>query len=74
MELGFQKFLQLFVANGYYVFENDICVDLPDILGAEPNCANSPLIGFFVRARCPTCPGALQSLSCQGLLSRREKS
>ena len=32
MEVGFQKFLQLFVANGYCVLENDICVDLPNVL------------------------------------------
>ena len=43
MEGGFQKSLQLFVANRYCVFENDICVDLPDVLGGKPDCANSPL-------------------------------
>ena len=53
MEVGFQKSLHLFVANRYCVFENDICVDLPDILGGEPDCANSPLLGFFAKARCP---------------------
>ena len=53
MEAGFQKSLQLFVANGYCAFENDICVDLPDVLGGEPNCANSPLPGFSAMARCP---------------------
>ena len=50
MEVGFQKSLQLFVANGYCVFENDICVDLPDVPGGEPNCANSPFPRFSARA------------------------
>ena len=53
MEVGFQKSLQLFVANGYCVFENDICVDVPDVPSGKPDCANSPLSGFFARARCP---------------------
>ena len=53
MEVGFQKSLQLFFANGYYVFENDICVNLPYVLSGKPDCANSPLPGFFARARCP---------------------
>ena len=53
MEGGFQKSLQLFVANGYRVFENDICVNLLDVLGGKPDCANSPLPGFFTRVRCP---------------------
>ena len=53
MEVGFQKSLQLFVANGYYVFENKIYVDLPDVLGGKPDCVNSPLPRFFARARCP---------------------
>ena len=35
------------------MFENDICVDLPDVLGWKPDCANSPLPWFFARARCP---------------------
>ena len=52
MEGGFQKSLQLFVANGYCMFENDICVDLLDILGGKPSCANSPFPEFFTRARC----------------------
>ena len=51
MEGGFHKSLQLIVANGYCVFENGICVDLPDVLGGKPDCANSPILGFFVRAR-----------------------
>ena len=33
MEGGFQKSLQLFVVNGYYVFEDDVCVDLSGVLG-----------------------------------------
>ena len=35
------------------MFENDICIDLPDVLSVEPNGANSPILGFFARARCP---------------------
>ena len=50
MEGGFQKPLQLFVAYGYYVFEHDICVDLPDILDGKPDYANAPFLKFFVRA------------------------
>ena len=53
MEGGFQKSLQLFVANGYCVLEDDICVDLPDVLYGKHDHANSPLLEFFVRARCP---------------------
>ena len=53
MEVSFQKSLQLFVANGYCVFENDICVDLPYVLSGIPDCANSPLPRFFAKARCP---------------------
>ena len=54
MEVGFQKSLRLFVTNGYCVFENDICVDLPDVLGGELDRANSPFSRFFARARCPS--------------------
>ena len=53
MEGGFHKSLRLFVANGYCVFENDICVDLLDALGGKLDCANSPLPRFFAKARCP---------------------
>ena len=53
MEGGFQKSLQLFVANGYCVFEDDIYVDLPDVLDRKLDYANSPLPEFFARARCP---------------------
>ena len=52
MEGGFQKSLQLFVANGYYVFEDDIYVDLPDVLDWKPDYANSPILEFFAKARC----------------------
>ena len=52
MEVDYQKYLQLFVANGYCVLENDIYVYLPDVQGGKPDCANSPLSRFFVRARC----------------------
>ena len=38
------------------MFENDICVDLPDVLGGEPDCANSPLPRFFAKARYPLVP------------------
>ena len=53
MKGGFQKYIQLFVTNGYCVFENDIRVDLPDVLDGKPDYANSPLLEFFARARCP---------------------
>ena len=53
MEVCFQKSLLLFVADGYCVFENNICVDLLDVLGREIDCANSPLLGFSAKARCP---------------------
>ena len=53
MEGGFQKSLQLFVANRYCVFEDDICVYLPDAQDGQPDYANSPLPKFFARARCP---------------------
>ena len=35
------------------MFENDICVDLPNVLGGKLDCDNSPLLGFFDKARCP---------------------
>ena len=53
MEVGFQKSLELFVANGYCVFENDICINLLDVLGGKPNYANSLLSRFIAKARCP---------------------
>ena len=53
MEGGFQKSLQLFVANGYCVFEDDIDVDLPYVLDRKHDYANSPIPEFFARARCP---------------------
>ena len=69
MEGGFQKSLQLFVANGYCVFKNDICVDLPNVLGGKPDCVNSPLPRFFAKARCPPV------LTPSGVVRlRREKS
>ena len=43
MEGGFQKSLQLFVANGYCVFEHEICMDLPDVLDGKPDYVNVPL-------------------------------
>ena len=50
MEGGFQKSLNLFVAYGYYVFEQDICVDLLDVLDGKPDYANAPLLEFVARA------------------------
>ena len=47
MEGGFQKSLQLFVVNGYCVFEDDICVDLSGVLDGKPNYANVPFSGLF---------------------------
>ena len=61
MEGGFQKSLQLFVTNEYCVFENDICVGLPYVLGGKPDCANSPLPRFFAKARCPLSWHSLES-------------
>ena len=52
MEGGFQKSLQLFVANGYCEFEDNIRVNLPNVLDGKPDYANSPLPKFFARARC----------------------
>ena len=48
MEGDFQKSVQLFVANGYCVFENDVCVDLSGVLYGKPNYANVPFSKFFV--------------------------
>ena len=53
MEGGFQKSLQLFIANGYCVFEDNICVDLPNVLGGNPGYTNSPFPNFSTKARCP---------------------
>ena len=36
---GFQKFLQLFVAQGYCMFEDDVCVDPSGVLDRGPNYA-----------------------------------
>ena len=49
MEGGFQKSLQLFVINGYCVFEDNICVDLAGVLYGKPNYANVPLSDLFSR-------------------------
>ena len=48
MKGGFQKSLQLFVTNGYCVFEDDACVYLSSVLDGKPNYANVP----FFRALC----------------------
>ena len=50
MEGGFQKSLKLLVAYGYCVFEQDICVDLPNVLDGKPDYANAPLLEFVARA------------------------
>ena len=41
--------VQLFFANGYCVFEDDICVDLSGVLDGKPNYANIPLSKLFAR-------------------------
>ena len=46
MEGGFQK--QLFVVNGYCVFEDDVCVDLLGILDGRPNYVDVPFSELFV--------------------------
>ena len=48
LEEDFQKSLQLFVINGYCVFENDVCVDLSGVLDGKPNYANAPFSELFV--------------------------
>ena len=47
MEGGSQKSLQLFVVNGYYVFEDDVCVDLSSVLDGRPNYANITFLELF---------------------------
>ena len=54
MERGFQKSLQLFVANGYCVFEDDVFIDLSGVLDGKPDYANVPFSKIFSRARCPS--------------------
>ena len=51
MEGGFQKYPQLFVVNGYCVFEDDICVDLSGVLDGRLNYANITFSGLFVGPR-----------------------
>ena len=36
----FQKSLQIFVAYGYCVFEDDVCVNPSGVLDGRPNYAN----------------------------------
>ena len=48
MEGGFQRSLQLFVVNGYCVFEDDVCIDLSSVLDGRPNYANITFLGLFV--------------------------
>ena len=47
MEGGFQKSLQLFVANGYCVFEDDACADLSGVLDGKPNYAYASFSELF---------------------------
>ena len=48
MEGGFQRSLQLFVVNGYYVFEDDVFVDLSSVLDGRPNNANITFQGSLL--------------------------
>ena len=48
MEGGFQNSLQLFVVNGYCVFEDDVSVDLSGVLDSRPNYANVTFSKLFV--------------------------
>ena len=54
------------------MFENDICVDLPNVLGVEPDGVNSPLPRFVTRARCPPV-SAPSGVAAVGLLLRRDE-
>ena len=54
MEGGFKKSLQLFIVNVYFVFENDVCVDLSGVLDGRPNYANITFPSLWARARCPS--------------------
>ena len=47
MKGDFQKSLQLFVVNGYCVFEDDVCVDLSGVLDGRPNYANITFSEIF---------------------------
>ena len=47
MEGGFQKSLQLFVVNGYCLFEDNLCVDLSCVLDGRPNYANITFSELF---------------------------
>ena len=48
MEGDFQRSLQLFVVNGYCVFEDDVSVDLSSVLDGRLNYANITFSGLFV--------------------------
>ena len=52
MEGDFQKSLQLFVTNGYCVFEDNVCVDLSGVLDGKLDYINVPFSMLFARARC----------------------
>ena len=47
MEGGFQMSIKLFVANRYFVFGDDVCVDLSGVLYEKPNYANIPFLELF---------------------------
>ena len=49
MEGGFQKSLQLFIVNGYCVFEDDVYVDISIVLDGKPNYTNFPFPKLFAR-------------------------
>ena len=48
MEGDLQMSLQLFVVNGYCVFEDDVCVDPSGVLDGRPNYANITFSRLFV--------------------------
>ena len=48
MEGGCQKSPQLFVINGYYVFEDDIYFNLLGVLDRRPNYDNISFLELFV--------------------------
>ena len=54
----FQKSLQLFIAYGYCVFEDDVCVDLSSALDERPNYVNITFSELFAR-RCVDRPGVM---------------
>ena len=49
MEGDFQRSLQLFIINGYCVFEDDVCVHPSSVLDGRPNYTNITFLGLFAR-------------------------